>query len=31
LLKDADTQYDRRTVAALMNYLFNRGGVAELA
>lgn len=30
LLKDADTQFDRRTVAALMNYLFNRGGVAEL-
>jgi PAS domain S-box-containing protein len=30
LLKDADTQYDRRTVAALMNYLFNRGGVEQL-
>lgn len=30
LLKDADTQFDRRTVAGLMNYLFNRGGAAEL-
>lgn len=30
LLKDADTQYDRRAVAALMNYLFNRGGVEKL-
>jgi PAS domain S-box-containing protein len=30
LLKEADTQYDRRAVAALMNYLFNRGGVEKL-
>jgi PAS domain S-box-containing protein len=31
LLSDAGWQYDRRTVAALMNYLFNRGGVEELS
>lgn len=30
LLKDADTQYDRRAVAALINFLFNRGGVEQL-
>jgi len=30
LLKDADKQYDRRTVAALMNYLFNRNGAEQL-
>jgi PAS domain S-box-containing protein len=31
LLKDADTHYDRRAVSALMNYLFNRGGVEQLS
>jgi HD-GYP domain-containing protein (c-di-GMP phosphodiesterase class II) len=30
LLSDAGWQYDRRTVAALMNYLFNRGGAEQL-
>ncbi len=30
LLKEADTQYDRRAVAALINYLFNKGGVELL-
>jgi HD-GYP domain-containing protein (c-di-GMP phosphodiesterase class II) len=30
LLADAGWQYDRRTVAALMNYLFNRGGAEQL-
>lgn len=31
LLEEADSQYDRRAVAALMNFLFNRGGVEQLS
>ena len=30
LLREADTQYDRRAVAALINFLFNKGGIEQL-